>query len=79
MRIEPGIIDALSYVQAYKNDQHTTYNDQKKYYPNLFIAPLSKAIKKDNNRCVSLLLQYMSNIEHDFSTSIQDLFPKLID
>ena len=68
MKIEPDIIDALSYCQQYVNKN--AKGDQKKFYPNFSILPLTKAVKSDNNRCVSILLEYMSNINHDFSTSI---------
>jgi len=57
MKIEPDIIDSLAYVQAYTNKAAKILDgDQFKYYPNLFIAPVSKAVAQDNNRCVALLL-----------------------
>jgi len=75
--IEPDIIESLAYAQTYVNKEAKL--EQQEFYPTLSIAPLSKAVKSDNNRCVGILLEYMSNINHDFSTSIQDLFPLLID
>jgi hypothetical protein len=77
MRIDPKIIDALCYVQTFQDEDST--EKQKKYYPELSIAPLSKAVLKDNKRCVALLLKYMSNTYIDISPRIMDLFPKLID
>ena len=53
--------------------------DDKPYPTYNHISPLTKAVEKNNNRCISILLTYMSYIDHDFSTFIQDLFPKLID
>ena len=45
----------------------------------LHILPITKAVKNDNNRCINILLRYMSYIEHDFSQKIKDIFPELID
>ena len=70
MKIDPGVIDMLSYTQGYFDEKVKETSDQFKYYPKLFCAPLSKAVEKDNNRCVGSLLKYMSYIEHDFSVNI---------
>jgi hypothetical protein len=55
-KIDPDIIDALSYVQMYENNNEEATDEQKEDYPTLCIAPLSKAVYSDNNRCVSILL-----------------------
>ena len=61
-KIDPEVIDALSYIQFYDNNNEDATDEQIEDYPILCIAPLSKAVTSDNNRCVSILLEYMSYI-----------------
>jgi hypothetical protein len=91
-KINPKLLDALAYGSPYSkknledqdkmgsfiNKELVIGEKKARGQEEFLILPITKAVKRDNNRCINILLEYMSYIEHDFSDNIQDIFCDLI-
>lgn len=79
--VDPHIEDKALALNEKKDDKmgFSIFDQQDEQKEPLKITPLHIAFKEGNNRCINLILQYMSKIDQNCSETIKDILPKLVE